>query len=656
MGTRATLGCAIGLALSISSAAARDAATDLTALSIEDLMGIEVHSASRFAQPLIEAPAAVTIITAADIRDFGFRTLADILRSVRGMHVSYDRNYAYVGARGFGRTGDFNGRFLLLLDGQRLNETVYDSAAIGTDFPLDLDLIDRVEIVRGPGSSVYGSNALFGIINVITRPGRSVGGVEVAGEAGSFDSWGVRATWGSQRRDGIDWLLSASRHESDGQNLRFPEFDGIARGLDHDRYSQLFGKLSVDRYTLTSAWASRTKGIPTASYGTEFNDPRAETLDGSAFVNLAYRGDATGRWALDGELFYGHYYYDGVYPYIYEEDEPVTLNKDKTRADWWGSEVTLIGRFDRHTLMLGAEYQDNTRQEQSNFDIDPREVYSDDRRSSNRSGLYVQDEVRLTDGLRLSAGLRYDYYSMVGGSFNPRLGLIWTPAPTTALKFLYGTSFRAPNAYELHYEADIQVSNPDLDPEEITSHELILEHHFRPDLSVTVSGYRNRISGLIDQVVDPEDGFLRFENSGNVEAEGVELEVQRIWHAGGRLRASYTQQHARDRATGVRLADSPRQLAKLNYSLPIFDERLRTGLELQYSDRRRTLGEAATGSYTIANLTVSSRALAPQLDVSASIYNLFDAAYADPAGEEHVQDVIPQDGRSFRLKLVYRFQ
>lgn len=653
---RAALGCAAGLALSISTALALEGPADLTALSIEDLMGIEVHSASRFAQPITEAPAAVTIITAADIRDFGYRSLADILRTVRGMHLSYDRNYHYVGARGFGRTGDFNGRFLLLVDGQRLNETIYDSAAIGSDFPLDLDLIDRVEVVRGPGSSVYGSNAVFGIINVITRPGSSVGGVEVAGEIGSFGAQGARATWGGNRQGGVDWLLSASRHESDGQNLGFPEFDGVARGLDHDRRTQLFGKLAADRFSLTGLWASRTKGIPTASYETVFNDPRAETLDGSAFVNLAYHGDTVGPWALDGQVFYGLYYYDGIYPYIYEVGDPVTLNKDKTRAHWWGGEVKLVGRFDRHTLLFGAEYQDNLRQDQSNFDIDPREIYSDDRRSSDRLGLFLQNEFVLHESLRLTAGLRYDNYSTMGSTFNPRLALVWNPAPATALKFLYGTAFRAPNAYEVHYAADQQKPQPELDPEEITSQEIVLEHQLRPDFSFSVSAYRNRIDDLINQVVDPVDELLHFENTGRAEAKGVELEAMRLWDSGGRLRASYAQQTARDRASGERLVDSPRQLAKISYSVPMFDHRLRTGLELQYTDRRRTPSGTVADGYTVANLTITSLYLAPRLEVAASIYNLFDKAFDDPAGEEHSQDVIPQDGRSYRLKLVYRFQ
>jgi outer membrane cobalamin receptor len=652
---RAVLHCALGFAVSVSGAAAQDG-KDLTALSIEDLMGIEVQGASRFAQPIIEAPAAVTIVTARDIRDFGYRSLSDVLRSVRGLHVTYDRNYSYLGARGFGRTGDFNGRFLLLVDGMRLNDPVYDSAAIGTDFPLDLEIIDRIEIVRGPGSSVYGNNAVFGIINVITRSGPSVGGVEVGAQAASFGTQAGRVAWGGRRDDGAEWLVSASHYESDGQNLRFAEFEGLARNLDHDRSSRLLGKLSLDQFSLTAGWSSRTKGIPTASYGTEFNDPRAQTEDGNAFVNLAYGGNQIGPWTLDGQLFYGHYYYNGVYPFVYDASDPVVLNIDKTRTDWYGGEGKAVGRFERHTLMMGAEYQHNPSQTQVNFDLDPHEVYTDDRRSSSRSGVYAQDEFLLKPDLRLTAGLRYDRYSTFGGTLNPRLGLIWNPRPLTALKLLYGTAFRAPNAYELYYFADNQMANPDLDPEEITSFEIILEHHLRPDISVTVSAYRNQIDDLISQLVDPVDDSLFFDNVGGAEAKGVELELLRVWDAGARLRASFAQQSAHDRQSGQWLVNSPRQLAKFNYSVPLFGDAFRTGVEVQYTGRRRTLADGIAGSYTVTNLTVTSRRLAPRLEVAASIYNLFDTAYEDPAGEEHAQDVILQDGRSFRLGLSYLFQ
>ena len=145
-----------------------------------------MYGASAYLQKVTEAPSSVTIVTAEQIRRYGFRTLADVLRSVRGFYVTYDRNYSYVGVRGFSRPGDYNARVLLLIDGHRLNDNVFGSALIGSEFPLDIALIERLEIIRGPSSSLYGTSAFFAVINVITRDTQQVRGTEIAGAAEQF--------------------------------------------------------------------------------------------------------------------------------------------------------------------------------------------------------------------------------------------------------------------------------------------------------------------------------------------------------------------------------------------------------------------------------------------------------------------------------------
>src|ERR1039458_5084679 len=151
---------------------------DLTSLSLEALMEIEVpvvFGASKFEQKATEAPSSVTVITSDEIKRYGYRTLADILQSVQGFYVSYDRNYSSLGSRGV-NLSDSNNRILLLVNGHRLNNNLTDGAAIGTDFILDVDLIDHVEIIRGPSAVLYGNNAFFGVINVITRQGKQLNG------------------------------------------------------------------------------------------------------------------------------------------------------------------------------------------------------------------------------------------------------------------------------------------------------------------------------------------------------------------------------------------------------------------------------------------------------------------------------------------------
>ncbi len=652
------------LAVMLSVQAAAEAspaeAYDLTGLSIEELLTVEVFSASKFTQKITEAPAAVTIITAADIKQYGHRTLADVLASVRGMYVSNDRNYAYLGVRGFNRPGDYNSRILLMVDGYRLNDPVYDQAFIGTEFQLDLDLIERVEIVRGPGSSIYGSNAFFAVVNVFTRRGREVAGAELSGEVASYRSSKGRVTYGNQLESGAELLLSATAADSGGQSLFFPEFDspstnnGIAQNADGDHYHSLFGKLSHAGFALSGAYASRTKQIPTAAYGTLFNDPREQTTDAQGYADLAYSGTAAERWDVAGHVFYGSYRYTGDYPF----GPPVVLNRDETAARWGGGEAKLIGNLEGHKLVLGAEYQKNFQQDQRNFDLAPSAVYLDDRRSSSRAGGFAQDEITLTQGLLLNVGGRYDHYSSVGGTTNPRLGLIWSAQDSTALKLLYGTAFRAPNAYEQYYnDGDAtQKPSPDLKPEEITTYSFEVEHLLRPNFRLGASIYRNKISNLINQITDPSDGLLVFQNIGKVGTRGAEVDAERAWTDGTRLRASYAWQITRDQGAGEELVNSPRQLAKLNYSRPAFDDALRIGSELQYTGARKTLAGSTAGGYMLANLTLTGGRLAHGLELSASVYNLFDKRHADPARPEHDPiDAIVQNGRNYRLKLDYRF-
>jgi iron complex outermembrane receptor protein len=649
------------MALPMQAAADSQAIGDLTSLSIEELLSVEVYSASKFPQKTTEAPAAVTIVTADDIRNYGHRTLADILASTRGLFVTNDRNYQYVGVRGFNRPGDYNSRILLMVDGYRLNDPVYDQASIGTEFPLDVDLIERMEIVRGPGSSIYGSNAFFAVVNVITKHGGDIGGVKVSGELASFGSDKERLSYGRRYENGAELLLSASRYHSRGQDLFFPEFNtpatnnGIARNLDGDRYRSLFGKLAYEGFTLTSAYASRTKQVPTAAFGTVFNDPSSETLDAQGFADLAYYGKLNERWDFAGHAFYGRYSFVGNYPF----GVPAVLNKDATESRLGGGEVKLMGRYDGHKLVVGGEYQNNFRQDQRNFDVAPYTLFLDDRRSSRREGMYLQDEITLGQGVLLNAGVRYDHYSTVGGTTNPRLGLIWSPRDTTALKLLYGTAFRAPNAFEQYYNDGNITSkgNPNLKPEKITSYEFIAEHELQPNFRVTASVYQNGISNLINQVTDPADGLLVFQNiGGQVKARGAEFEAERAWTGDMRLRASYAWQVTRNQATGAELENSPRQLVKLNYSQPVWGDGLRAGAELQYTGPRKTVAGAAMGGHAVANLTLLSGKLARGLELSASIYNLFDKRYADPARPEHVPiDAIQQNGRNYRLKLSYGF-
>ena len=162
-----------------------------------------VTAASRFAQGTGEAPASISVITGEEIRRFGYRTVADVLTSVRGIYSSNDRNYTYLGLRGFAETGNYNSRTLVLLDGHRLNEPLADAAYFGLESAVAIEDIERVEVIRGPGSSLYGTNALLGVINIVSKR-TDWRGVRVGAETGNLGTYRGRVAWSGRVWDDPD--------------------------------------------------------------------------------------------------------------------------------------------------------------------------------------------------------------------------------------------------------------------------------------------------------------------------------------------------------------------------------------------------------------------------------------------------------------------
>lgn len=634
------------------------ASTDITSMGLEDLMQIPVYGASRFEQKPSDAPSDITLITADEIQKYGYRTLSDLLRSVRGFYVTNDRSYTYIGIRGFGIPGDYNARLLIQIDGHRINDNIYDQGAIGSDFILDMDLIDKVEIIRGPGSSLYGSNAFFGVVNIITKKATSLGQPGMALSYGSYDSTKGRLSFGKQFDSGTRLAVSGSSLYSRGQNLYYSEFDspathhGIAEGCDSDQSGNLFGRLEYGHFSLESAWVSRDKTTPTASFETDFNNPNSHTVDERWYMDMNYRHRVLENMDVTARLYYDEYRYKGQYIYGGK------ANIDNALGKSWGTEFIVSRPFldEMHRLTAGAEFVSNFTLHQDNEDTDPYRLYLDSNESNQKWAVFIQDEYRVTSWFLINAGLRQDQYSSFGDSLNPRLAFIFQPRNSTTLKLIYGTAFRAPNAYELYYYDGFYSEKPNqLNPEKIATYEVVLEQRLFKIFRWTVGGFSYRIDDLIQQMTDTDTGLSVFKNLDNVTAKGFQTEVEGVWDSGLRGNVSYTYQDVTNDQSSQEQANCPQHIAKLNLIVPLYLKNWFVGSGIQYLSPRKTLSKTDTEAVWLADMTMLARNIYPGLDMSFSGYNLFNQKYRDPVGLEFRQNGIEQDGAGFMVKLAYTF-
>jgi iron complex outermembrane receptor protein len=648
-------------------AAQQQGPDDLGKQSMEDLVKMKVDSvygATKFLQKAEDSATSISVVTAEEIQKYGYRTLTDLLRNVRGFYVINDRNYSYVGVRGLSLPADYNARILFLLDGHRVNDNIFDGAYVGTAFPVDIDLIERVEIIRGPDSSAYGTGAFAAVINVITKRGRDLNALEFSAEAGSWNSYKGRLSFGERFDSGLETLLSGTFYNSQGQQqLFFPEFDspatnnGIAENADGDQAYSVFGDIIYRDFNIHIVGDSRTKHVPTASFGTVFDDPRNQTTDARRYVDAQYH-HTFGSWETLGRLSYDWYGYHGIYIYDYAGTgiPPFTENYDAANGTWWdfqGDASRVF--FKRHKVTFGTEFRQDIRQQQTNYDIQPYHLYFDSHLSARIGALYFQDKFSIRKNLAFVVGLRSDWYRTYGNALSPRAGLHFNPTPNTDLKVNYSWAFRAPNDYEAFYAGNnSNTANPSLKPERIRSWEVDVERRFRKRYYVSGAGFLNQIDDLIVQSMDPLTGQPVYANSTRVQTKGLEYELGVKWPGGLEGSVSHTIQDTRSLLSGEDLPNSPRQLAKVNLSVPLLQKKLFASVDAQYTSRARTVAQTEVGGFFLVNLTFFSRKITQKIDLSGGLYNLLDKRYADTGGLENREVSIPQDGRSFRVKLTYR--
>lgn len=628
--------------------------------SLDSLLHTRISAASKYAQTSAEAPASVTIVTSDQIKQFGYRNLQEVLKNVPGFYVSNDRNYSSLGARGFSRPTDYNDRILLLIDGHSMNDQTWGGANIGSELPLDLSIIERVEIVHGPGSALYGTNAMFAVINIVTKSGAALDGTHVSARLGSGGTRQAAVMAGRPLGMRGGFTVSGFVSRSDGGDLFFKEFDtpqtnlGVAHGLDWERSESLLGSFTWADVSVRAGYTSRAKGIPTASFGAAFNDPRDQTIDESLWGEIQARRDVSRNVRLTGRLYADRYRYSGIEPV-----GPGPAYSDGGGSTDAGAEGMMIwDPTSRSRVTFGSEFRHVPRA--NYYEFLPDGTVSSDDSPFDLASVFVQGEWQLRPWLNLVGGVRYDGRSDGHAGAAPRAAIVITPDSLTTVKLLYGEGFRAPSVAEANLSTTFYTRNPSLRNERVGAVELDVQRRTSRWrwLQYGLALYHYRLSDLIDQVAIDTSGTLQYRNVSASHGTGAELTIDALPRGPIAARVAYAWQVADNDSTGVRLTNSPGQIATLSLTAHPWTS-LRSALIVRHESGRLTLTGTWTAPFTRTDINVvwtpSERAAWHGAELSARVTNLFNIAYFVPGGVEHVQPAIIQEGRTILVRLDLHF-
>ena len=613
-----------------------------------------VEAAALHAQTLEEAPANVSIITDADIRKYGYRTLAEALSAVRGFFSSSDRIYHYIGVRGFSLPGDYNTRFLVMLNGHALTDSIYDSNGLfGQDFGLDMDLVSRIEIIRGPTAALYGSNGILASINIVTKSPVDVEKLRVYTETGSYGEKKTGLSASLYLGRGANLLVSASVFNNAGSRLRFPETAGAVEGVDGEKGYHTFANLVWHDWSFTAYFNNRQKQPP-VPWGTDAAPfQRGDSVrDSRNFVLAGYTRQA-GAGKLRWQLYYDQYKYDDRFYYPLDDSGNLEDNRSLARGDTAGTQLTYQLPVPRiGELSVGGVLEKDLRNSQQDHTVYPEFVYMPAIERRDVSGaLFVQQEWKVGEAFTVYGGVRLDDSQAFGATVSPRLALVYRWSPQTTYKLVYGRPFRNPSSFEQLFTDGGKsfVANPGLLPETAQTLEASAERKLARKVSVIANIYRYQLTNAIEANF-LESGATQYQNTGRIRSQGAELELNAGGEGGVGTSASYSYEEG-FRSRDARPANLPHHIIKFRSAAPLARGRVWLAASFRYMSARLTRTDAELRPVAIADLTLSTRHLHPDFDLEAGIRNLAGWRYSDPADLGF--DRLPADGRSIFLKLVF---
>ena len=660
------------------------------ALAYGDKSFVSIATGSR--QPIARAPSVATVVTAEDIAAIGAADLDEVLETVPGLHVArsplgYNPIYTIRGIY-----SQYNPQVLMLVNGIPITGVIFgDRSNVWGGMPADN--IARIEVIRGPGSALYGADAFSGVINIITKTAPDINGTELGLRAGSFnslDAWVQHGgAWGGfdvagylrvGRTDGqrqiidtdaqstLDTLTGTSASLAPGPvNLGRDAIDGR---ID----------LSSDKWRLRAGYQQRNNGGTGAGIASAL-DPQGKNFGERINTDLTYQ-DTNFAPDLDVSA-------QASYLYITEQSD-LTLyppgsnlfgtgpfpngvigNPYKWERHLRFNLSAVYTHFQSHKLRFGAGTQNDDlyqTQETNNYStffpgpvIEVTPFLLPHSRRVNY--VYAQDEWAFTKDWYLTAGVRQDHYSDFGSTTNPRLALVWETAYNLTSKLLYGRAFRPPSFSELYnVNNPVLIGNPNLKPETNQSMELA----FVWQATSTLQANLNLFHYLWEDILRPDSSNI-VQNAGRQHGDGFEAEV--VWDARPSLRltGNYAQQHSIDETTNQDAGNAPRHhvYARADWR---FVSRWMLDAQLNYvADRKRAPGDTRPdiADYHTVDLTLRSQNRSGDWGFAFKVLNLFDADAREPSpystpfvpfsNNVPIPNDLPLAGRAWRVELSHQF-
>jgi outer membrane receptor protein involved in Fe transport len=668
-----------------------------------------VSAASRQTEAIEDAPASVTVISAQELEAFAYPTILETLRGVRGYAVNFDSVYGNAAVRGLGSANDFSNRLLVLSDGAVLNENILYQPFIHYDGRTDLGDVQRIEVVRGPSSVLYGTGAVSGVVNLVLKDRDEPEGVHA--QISSYDNSTARGRVGFVERFGRDagmWA-SVSGATSQGRAVTLPLAGGDtaapATTEDFDKFHSytLTGKLWFKDLTLQSFWTSREDTIPTGNYGARFADTRSFGDDQRFLTELKLdhkfgdRAEIMVRGHINYAYYHSDYWYDAD-PTMPQPGTTDTYNYFETYKSWWGGGEAraTLDLADSLRLTLGGEavVHERANMEGGQYDVGHTTVMS---------GLHVDAPYQVLAGsaladwrparaLRVQAGVRFDYWNLLGNQFasdgaergatsfpavSPRLAIIAKPSDDDIVKLMAGSAFRAPSAYELYYADGGSTQVPSntcgdkLKPETIYSAELELTHKFNVDWAGVASLYGTLARDVVESIPVGDTcaaqagvaADLIYYRNSRVDQHilGADLELRRELRNGilasfqygynyGRYASAPSDDPAVPQST--QLPNAPTHYAGFKVIFPIVTSSVNGALRAALEDRRRidTTTTSESDRAVVVDAVISGAIARHGIRYAAGVYNLFNWQYALPA-VPYATNLMPQNGRSFIFSL-----